>query len=199
MSGSSADASAVHLLAAALYGTQTVVAPRQIEAKSNEIPAFARQDRCGRRPLRSYGEGNQKKLRTQLGELPWKEIPLHDRSRRSGHGRREVRRLKMCTVRPGLLSRTPCRPWRSSVAGPTQLAQFVQGHWSVEALHHVRDVTYREDASGVRTGTAPRAMATLRNLAIALIRQAGWKSIAAAADRYRSRPDHAAVMLRISA
>ncbi|MEY9873274.1 cell wall-associated NlpC family hydrolase [Streptacidiphilus sp. MAP12-33] len=32
---------AVHLLAAALHGSQTVIAQRQVEAKSNEIPAFA--------------------------------------------------------------------------------------------------------------------------------------------------------------
>jgi hypothetical protein len=39
-------------------------------------------------------------------------------------------------------------------ATPTQLAHLVQGHWSVEALHHVRDVTYGEDASRIRTGNA---------------------------------------------
>ncbi|WP_405633866.1 hypothetical protein [Streptomyces sp. NBC_01174] len=41
----------------------------------------------------------------------------------------------------------------------------------------MRDVTFAEDASRVRTGTAPRAMETLRNLAISLIRQAGWTSL----------------------
>ncbi|GGN48848.1 hypothetical protein GCM10011579_001960 [Streptomyces albiflavescens] len=52
-----------------------------------------------------------------------------------------------------------------------QLAELVQNHWSVEALPHVRDVTFGEDASRARTGTAPRAIATLRNLAIGLMRQ----------------------------
>jgi hypothetical protein len=66
-------------------------------------------------------------------------------------------------------------------------------------LHHIRDVTYGEDASRIRTGTAPRAMATLRNLAIGLMRQAGWTNFAAAADHYRSRPQHATAMLRITA
>jgi hypothetical protein len=46
-------------------------------------------------------------------------------------------------------------------------------------LDYVRDVTYREDASRVRTGPRPRVMATLRNLAIGLIRQAGYTKIAA--------------------
>jgi hypothetical protein len=84
-------------------------------------------------------------------------------------------------------------------AGPAQLAELVRIHWSVEALHHVRDVTFGEDASRIRTGTAPRAMATLRDLAIGLMRRAGWTNIAAAADHYRLRPQHATAMLRLTA
>jgi predicted transposase YbfD/YdcC len=34
----------------------------------------------------------------------------------------------------------------------------------MEALHHVRDVTYAEDASQIRTGSGPQVMATLRIL-----------------------------------
>lgn len=80
-----------------------------------------------------------------------------------------------------------------------RLAELIRNHWSIEALHHVRDVTYAEDASRVRTGTAPRAMATMRNLAIGLTRQTGWTDIAAAADHYRSRPEHATAMLNLTA
>lgn len=47
----------------------------------------------------------------------------------------------------------------------------------VEALHHVRDVTFAEDASTIHTGTAPRAMATLRNLAIGLLKTLGADNI----------------------
>ncbi|MFF3468117.1 hypothetical protein [Streptomyces sp. NPDC002619] len=68
----------------------------------------------------------------------------------------------------------------------------------MEALHHVRDLTYGEDASRIRTGTAPRLMATLRNLAIGLMRQADWNNITAAADHYRSRPDHATALLKMT-
>ncbi|MEV0691267.1 transposase [Streptomyces sp. NPDC050388] len=55
----------------------------------------------------------------------------------------------------------------------SQLAELIRGHWQAEALYHVRDVTFAEDASHVRTRTAPRAMVTFRNLAIGLIRQTG--------------------------
>src|SRR3954452_23884738 len=39
-----------------------------------------------------------KRLREQLQVLPWKQIPLQDRTRTTGHGRSEIRRLKVCTV-----------------------------------------------------------------------------------------------------
>ncbi|MFI7097081.1 ISAs1 family transposase [Streptomyces lydicus] len=169
-------------------------------------------------------KGNQKKLRKQLRRLPWREIPLQARTTGAGHGRREVRRLKVCTVQPALLfphavqameikrRRTHRRTGKVQTktvyavtslspeqAHPAQLAQLVQNHWSVEALHHVRDVTYSEDASRVRTGTAPRAMAMLRNLAIGLMRQAGWTNIAAAVDHHRTRPQHATATLGLTA
>lgn len=64
-------------------------------------------------------------------------------------------------------------------ATPEHLAGYVQGHWSIEnKIHWVRDVTFREDASRTRTGSRPRVMATLRNLAIGLIRQTGRTRIA---------------------
>jgi hypothetical protein len=47
-------------------------------------------------------KGNQKKLRSQLRRLPWREIPLQHRTREGVHGRGEIRRLKVCTVQPGL-------------------------------------------------------------------------------------------------
>jgi len=64
-------------------------------------------------------------------------------------------------------------------AGPAHLAGYVRGHWTIEnKVRYVRDVTFREDASRVRTGPKPRIMATLRNIAIGLIRQAGYTKIA---------------------
>jgi predicted transposase YbfD/YdcC len=65
-------------------------------------------------------------------------------------------------------------------AQPAELAQHIRGHWGIEALHHIRDVTYAEDASQVRTGNAPRAMASLRNLAVGILRHAGRSNIAQA-------------------
>lgn len=51
-----------------------------------------------------------------------------------------------------------------------RLAQLVRGHWGIEnRLHWVRDVDLAEDASRIRTGSAPQLMALFRNLAISLL------------------------------
>ncbi|MBK6870740.1 MAG: ISAs1 family transposase [Kineosporiaceae bacterium] len=56
-------------------------------------------------------------------------------------------------------------------APPTVLAAWVQGHWGIENRSHwVRDVTFDEDRSRVRTANAPHVMATLRNTARSLTR-----------------------------
>ncbi len=55
-------------------------------------------------------------------------------------------------------------------------------------LHWVRDVTYDEDRSQVRTANGPRVMASLRNLAIAILRLTGQISIAAALRHRESAP-----------
>jgi predicted transposase YbfD/YdcC len=52
-------------------------------------------------------------------------------------------------------------------AGPARLADLIRGHWSIEnGLHYVRDVTFGEDTSQLRTGNGPQVMACLRNLII---------------------------------
>ena len=56
-------------------------------------------------------------------------------------------------------------------------------------LHWVRDVTFHEDGSQLRTGTAPRALATFRNLAISALRLAGRANIAHARRDLHDRED----------
>jgi hypothetical protein len=52
----------------------------------------------------------------------------------------------------------------------------------------VRDVTLREDASQVKTGSRPRVMATIRNLVLGLLRQAGYTKIAATIRKIKHNP-----------
>ena len=64
-------------------------------------------------------------------------------------------------------------------ADPSRLLALIRGHWSIESRHWVRDVTFGEDRSRLRGGHAPQIMATLRNLALTLIRRTGATEIAA--------------------
>ncbi|MGW4931371.1 ISAs1 family transposase [Agromyces sp. NPDC004153] len=149
---------------------------------------------------------NQPTLYNQVKRLLWKQIPIQHRERDRGHGRYERRTLKVVTVTAGLLfphavqaiqirrqvqhlktgkwttvtvyAITSMPAWQ---AGPADLATWIRGHWSIEnKLHYVRDVTFAEDHSQVRTGHAPRAMASLRNLAIGALRLAGARNLAQA-------------------
>ncbi len=60
-------------------------------------------------------------------------------------------------------------------------AQRIRGYWGVEnCVHYVRDVTFGEDHSRIRTGTLPNLWAMTRNLAINLYREAGFTNMAQA-------------------
>ena len=77
-------------------------------------------------------------------------------------------------------------------AAPERLLELVRGHWSIEnASHYVRDVTFHEDRSALRSGHAPQIMAALRNLAITLIHRQGSSQIAATRRHFASHPRHA--------
>jgi predicted transposase YbfD/YdcC len=70
-----------------------------------------------------------------------------------------------------------------------QLLEVWRAHWHIEnRLHWVRDVSFDEDRSQVRTGHVPQVMATLRNIAISLLRISGASNIAAACRRYAAQP-----------
>ncbi|WP_372412149.1 ISAs1 family transposase [Streptomyces luteireticuli] len=163
---------------------------------------------------------NHPTLRAVLKKLPWREVPLLHKARATAHGRDEIRRLKAAAVsglpfphavqalqivrrrrdvRTGKVTLERVYAVTSLTAGQAnaaELAALVRGHWQIEAVHHVRDVTFTEDTCRVRTGTAPRALATFRNLAIGLANLAGWTNCAAATDHYRSRPDHALDLIK---
>ena len=160
---------------------------------------------------------NQPGLHAQLAALPWQNIPVAHDARGKGHGRAERRILKVTAVAAGLafphaaqaiqivrrrrpLTGKNSKRWSTETvyaitsltalqARPGELARLARGHWFIEdRLHWVRDVIYDEDRSQVRTGNGPRVMASLRNLAIAILRLTGHASIAAALRYHARRP-----------
>jgi len=74
-----------------------------------------------------------------------------------------------------------------NLALPEHLERFWRGHWTIEnKAHYVRDETMREDRGQTHTGSAPQALAALRNGIISLLRYRGWINIAAALRHYGS-------------
>ncbi|MGW1617276.1 hypothetical protein ACWCQZ_49860 [Streptomyces sp. NPDC002285] len=167
---------------------------------------------------------NQPIAHRQLAALSWRDIAVQHTASGTGHGRRESRSIKTCGIadeaggiafphaRPAIRAhrRTPTgqRESRESVyavtsldahqTGPADLATAIRGHWRVEnSSHHIRDVTFAEDSSTVHTGTAPRAMATFHNLAIAVPKLLGASNIAKTTRAIRDEPERALSILDI--
>jgi predicted transposase YbfD/YdcC len=196
--------SRVHLMAAVDHATGTVLGQVDVGVKTNEITMFTAlldtfEDLAGvvvtadamhtQRAHATYlhgrgahyvltVKGNQRTLQRQLKTLPWKDVlfphaaqaaQITRRSRRLNGRKRSVETVYVITSLP------------VEKASPADLNTLVRGHWTIEnRLHWTRDVTYAEDISQVRTGNAPRLMASLRNLAISLYRIAKTINIAKA-------------------
>jgi predicted transposase YbfD/YdcC len=152
-------------------------------------------------------KANMPALYRQLKKLPWSAVPAFS-AVSTDHGRRARRTIKAAlapawigfegAAQVAQLRRTVTKNGRKTVevvylitsdrdADPATLAAWARSHWEIEnRLHWVRDVTYQEDKSLVRTGNAPRVMASLRSLAISLLRLDGQTNIAAA-NRHHAR------------
>jgi predicted transposase YbfD/YdcC len=159
-------------------------------------------------------KANQPTLHAQLKALPWAQIPAGDRRRDKGHGRRETRTVKALTLTtPGGLAfphaqqalritRTRATGGKTSretaylttslpatCAQPAELQDWARREWHIEnKVHHVRDVTFREDLHQARTGNGPAVIATLRNASIGYHRTNGETNIARATRRANHRP-----------
>ncbi len=66
-------------------------------------------------------------------------------------------------------------------ASPKRVMQIRRKHWCIETdLHYRRDVTFREDATRMTKGASGRILATIHNVILALIKQAGFHNAAQA-------------------
>ena len=162
-------------------------------------------------------KANMPTLYRQLKELPWAAVPAIS-AVSTDHGRRTRRTIKVAlapawigfagAAQVAQLRRTVTKKGKKTVevvylitsereAGPATLAAWVRSHWEIEnKLHWVRDVTYQEDKSLVRTGNAPRVMASLRSLAISLLRLNGYTNIAAANRHHAREPQRTLELLQ---
>ena len=164
-------------------------------------------------------KANMPTLYSRLKKLPWADVPATT-TLTTGRGRRIRRTIKVAAVPDWIefegaaqvaqLRRTVTIDGKQTIevvylitsagnhlAPPTVLASWIREHWHIEnKLHWVRDVTYQEDKSLVRTGNAPRVMATLRSTAISLLRLAGHDNIAAANRHHAPDPQRTLRLLQ---
>jgi predicted transposase YbfD/YdcC len=149
---------------------------------------------------------NQPNLFAALNTLDWRSVSIAARTEDHDRGRRELRTIQVIDAPKHVRDLFPhleqvflverqiteddqttyqavlyVTSLTAELASPADLLAYVRAHWTIEnRVHWVRDVTFGEDASKVRTGNAPRVMATFRNLVISLLRLAGYTNIAAA-------------------
>jgi hypothetical protein len=149
-------------------------------------------------------------------------VPVGDRTRDQAHGRVELRTLKVVSVQGfgfphaaqviQVTRKTRdlhTNRWQAvtvyamtslpfQLARPARLVDLVGGHWAIEALHLLRDTSFAEDDSQVRTGAAPGVMAIVRNLVIGTLCRAGPVNLAAALRRHARDPHRPLATLGIS-
>lgn len=120
-------------------------------------------------------------------------------------GAQQVVRLESCVTyrsgpKCGQTSRL-VRYFLTSLGPPVparRLLRLIRGHWHIEnRLHYVRDVTFGEDASQVRSASAPEVLAALRNAVVGLLRQHGYTNIAEALRHFAWSPAAALRLLGV--
>ena len=160
-------------------------------------------------------KANMPTLYRQLKKLPLAQVPAVS-SVTGDHGRRARRTIKAAlapawigfdgAAQVAQLRRTVVKKGRKTVevvylitsdrdASPATLAAWIRGHQEIENRLHW-DVTYLEDKSLVRTGNALRVMASLRSLAISLLRLDGHSNIAAANRHHLRDPQRTLKLLQ---
>ena len=84
-------------------------------------------------------------------------------------------------------------------ASAAQVEALWRGHWGIEnKVHYVRDVTMGEDASHIRVGNAPQALAALRNGVLTLLRNTGVTQMADALRHYAASVYDTLALLGVS-
>ena len=210
------------MLLSGVWDDGTTAAQLPVQKKTNEIPVFrkllekipdeelrdvvvtADQMHTQRKHARLIaGKGgqfvftigeNQPKLYAAVDALCWESIAVEAWTVDRGHGRIDVRTIKILPptgrvsalfphagqvflverysygLDGNLLSAVAVLGITSLAprqAGPGDLLAYLRGHWAIEMHHYVRDVCFGEDASRVRA--AHQAKAAIRNTIIGIL------------------------------
>jgi predicted transposase YbfD/YdcC len=91
----------------------------------------------------------------------------------------------------GITSQTPAQ------TDAATLLRQNRNHWGIESLHWIRDATFDEDRSTIRSGSAPRVMAAIRNFVIGLLRLLGFDNFAKARRAFAASARSTLALLRL--
>jgi predicted transposase YbfD/YdcC len=121
----------------------------------------------------------------------WPALAQVYRLQRQFQWRRNGRTYRTsCEVEFGITSLTRLQ------ASPSRLLHIRRAHWGIETgLHYRRDFTLQEDATRMTTGNMGKVMASINNLVLALIRQAGFHNAAQARRRFAAHLSEALALL----
>ncbi len=152
-------------------------------------------------PGEGFGEAEERGRHGDRHELRWLQASTALREYLAWPGVQQVFQVTSTVTRKGRTRQqvryglTSLAPERANAA---RLLQARRGHWAIEnRLHYVRDVTFGEDASRVRSGAAPQVMAALRNAVLGLLRRWRTTNVAAALRTLAWTPGAALKLLGI--
>lgn len=185
-------------------GTQTDIAQRIVDAKADYILALKKNQGTLYEDIATLFEGAEQDEYHNLEFDTYKQVS-------EGHNRTEIRQcwvlthpdylfclrganrwagltslVKLITVRQ-LPNKTEVKT-RYFISSWTASAQdflhAIRGHWRIEnGLHWVLDIAFREDLSRIRNQNAPQNVATLRHIALNLLKKDQSVKVGIAAKR----------------
>jgi predicted transposase YbfD/YdcC len=185
-------------------GTQTAIAQRIVEAQADYLLPVKENQGTLYEDMTMLFDGFEAENYLAIPHDTYKQIS-------EGHDRRELRQcwvvsepeyraclcpgqswprlttlVKLLTIRitPAKTEVTQRYFMSSWTASAQKFLQHIREHWQIEnGLHWVLDIAFREDESRLRKDHAPHNMATLRHLAVNLLKQQTSVKVGIAAKR----------------
>ena len=171
--------SAVHTITAFAVGTRTVLRQMSVDAKSNEIPAvpvlLKLLDLAGAIVTLDAMHCQVETAQALIDAEADYVIAVSDEDRKSlkrWPGLQSVGMVVRQRIIDDKVQLETSFFITSQALKVRTLAEHIRGHWAIEnSQHYVLDVTFAEDSSRIRSGTAPEISASIRRMALNILQR----------------------------